>query len=163
VGKTTLIQRVVGELGLQPGGFYTREIREEGERVGFEINVLTNGLPRMKGVLAKVGLPSPYRVGKYGVDIRDLEEVGAASLEAARKKFPLVIIDEIGNMELVSPRFQRAVIACLESPVPVLGVIKAGRGPFVDQIKMRSDVIVLTRDNFEAVEKQVKDRVLGLI
>ena len=164
MGKTTLIQELIRELELKPGGFYTREIRENGKRTGFEINGLTPGLPRSRGILARVGLESPWRVGRYGVNIKDMEEVGALALEEALERSPLIVIDEIGNMEIASTRFQRAVIACLESPRPVLGVIKAGRGPFVDKIKSRSDVeiIELTRRNFAEVKRHVKKEIIKL-
>lgn len=37
VGKTTLIVKLMGMLGESVGGFFTREIRERGQRVGFKI------------------------------------------------------------------------------------------------------------------------------
>ncbi len=161
VGKTTLIKMVLGELRISPVGFYTEEIRENGHRTGFRIKSLTPGLPRMEGVLARVGLAGPYRVGRYGVNKKDIEEVGARALEDARDGDSLIVIDEIGNMEIISARFQRAVISCLESPQPVLGVIKAGRGPFVDRIKSRPDVeiIELTRERYDEVKMAVVDRI----
>jgi nucleoside-triphosphatase len=112
----------------------------------------------MEGILAREGLPSPSRVSRYGINQEDMEEVGARSLEEGLRGFPLVVIDEIGNMEVVSLRFQQAVIACLESVTPVLGVIKAGEGPFVSRIKQRDDVeiIELTRDVRAAVKARVK-------
>lgn len=161
MGKTTLIEAIIRELGLKPGGFSTREIREAGKRVGFEINAF-NG---RKGVLARAGLPSLHRVGRYGVNIRDMEEVGAGSLEDALSGSPLIVIDEIGNMEIISRRFQEAVIDCLGSSIPVLGAIKAGRGPFVDGIKFRPDVevIELRREEFGAVKQRVKKRLSVLL
>ena len=157
VGKTTLIKRVLGELRINPVGFYTEEIRERGSRTGFRIRSLTPGLPRMDGILAHVDLDGPYRVGRYGVNKKDMEEVGARALEEALTHHSLIVIDEIGNMEIISIRFQQAVIACLESPQPVLGVIKAGRGPFVDRIKSRPDVeiIELTRKRYDLVKSVV--------
>jgi nucleoside-triphosphatase len=93
-----------------------------------------------------------------------MEEVGAAALEEALRVSPLIIIDEIGNMEVISLRFQKAVIACLESPQPVLGVIKAGRGPFTDEIRSRPGVEIfeLTRNNFRELKRIVKERIIEL-
>ncbi len=158
VGKTTLIRDLILEMDLCPAGFYTREIKESGRRVGFSINSLTPGLPKMEGILAREGLSSPFRVSRYGVNKEDMEEVGARALEEGTGGFPLIVIDEIGNMEVISLRFQQAVIACLESSTPVLGVIKAGEGTFVSRIKLRDDVeiIELTRPAFERVKARVK-------
>ena len=70
----------------------------------------------------------------------------------------VIVIDEIGNMEIISGRFRKAVIACLESPVPVLGAIKAGEGPFVSEIKSRPDVEIaqVTPENRSAVKKRME-------
>jgi len=165
VGKTTLVKKVIEELRLDPVGFYTEEIREEGKRVGFRIKSLTPGLPRMEGILARVGLAGPYRRGPYTINIRDMEEIGARSLEEALSHGGLIVIDEIGNMEIVSKRFQAAVITSLESPSPVLGVIKYEPGPFVDRIRSRPDVeiIKLTREHYSEVKSFVVKKVKQLI
>jgi nucleoside-triphosphatase len=39
-GKTTLINRIVSDLALPVGGFYTQEIREVGQRVRFKLITL---------------------------------------------------------------------------------------------------------------------------
>ena len=165
VGKTTLVKQVIEQLRLDPVGFYTEEIGEEGKRVGFRIKSLTPGLPRMEGVLARIGLDGPYHRGPYTINIRDMEEVGARALEEALSHRTLIVIDEIGNMEIVSQRFQAAVIASLESPRPVLGVIKYEPGPFVDRIRSRPDVeiIKLTRKHYKEVKSFVVKKVKQLI
>ena len=93
-----------------------------------------------------------------------MEEVGGRALEEALSYPGLIVIDEIGNMEIVSQRFQDAVIAALDSPRPVLGVIKYEPGPFVDRIKSRTDVeiIELTRERYDAVKLVVIEMVKQL-
>jgi len=164
VGKTTLVKQVIEELQLDPVGFYTEEIREEGKRVGFRIKSLTPGLPRMEGILARVGLDGPHRRGPYTINISDMEDVGARALEDALSCRGLILIDEIGNMEIVSKRFQESVIASLDSPRPVLGVIKYEPGPFVDRIRSRPDVeiIKLTREHYNKVKLVVLEMVKQL-
>src|SRR4029450_7418780 len=49
-GKTTLVKRIVNEVVLPAGGFYTVEIREGRERVGFKIITLDD----QEAVLAHV-------------------------------------------------------------------------------------------------------------
>jgi nucleoside-triphosphatase len=55
----------------------------------------------------------------------------------------VVVIDEIGKMELFSPRFREAVQAALASPKPVLATVMAAPHPWVDAIKARSDVLLV--------------------
>jgi len=157
VGKTTLIRKVLEELRIHPVGFYTEEIREEGKRVGFRIESLTPGLPKMEGILARIDWPGSYQRGPFTINISDMEEIGARALEDALTCGGLILIDEIGSMELVSSRFQEAVMACLDSPRPVFGVIKAESNPFIDRIASRSDVeiIELTRERYNEVKSIV--------
>lgn len=165
VGKTTLVDKIIKEFQLNPVGFFTEEIREDGKKVGFTITSLTPGLPQMEGILARIGLPGLFRRGPYTINVHDMEEVGARALEEALFCRELILIDEIGSMEMVSPRFQAAVIACLQSSRPVLGVIKAESNPFIDQIKSRSDVeiIELTRGRYDVVKSDLVRMVKQLI
>ena len=165
VGKTTLVKQVIEELRLDPVGFYTEEIREEGKRVGFRIKSLTPGLPRMEGILARVGMGGPHRRGPYTINISDMEEVGARALEDALSCRGLILIDEIGSMELVSSRFQKAVIACLDSPRPVLGVIKAESNPFTDRIASRPNVEIIefTRERYNEVKSVIVEMLKKLL
>lgn len=163
VGKSTIVQRVVEKLkeaGFKNiGGFYTSEIRREGERVGFAINTL-NG---KTGRLAEVGFESPYRLGKYGIDMKSLESIALTSLEDAIRKDGLVVIDEIGYMELKSRRFRELVINALNSSAPILATIMRSRFDFTDAIKSRGDVEIITVrvDNRDRLVDEIVIRILG--
>lgn len=138
-GKTTLIRRIVDALHGPAGGFYTQEIREQGVRKGFEIVTLDG----QRGVLAHVDIRSSKRVSKYGVDVPVLDAVGVGAIEDAVAKQILVVIDEIGPMEMMSDRFRQAVLHALQSAAPVLGTIAGRSAPFTDQIKSMPGVTVI--------------------
>jgi nucleoside-triphosphatase THEP1 len=104
-GKTTLIKRVVDELALPAGVFYTEEVRENGERVGFKMITLDG----QEALLAHVDFKTPQRLGKYGLDPSALEKVGVAALREAMRARQLVVLDEIGPMELRSAIFRDVV------------------------------------------------------
>ncbi|MBI3354182.1 MAG: NTPase [Nitrospirae bacterium] len=151
VGKTTLIVKLAAEMisqmRLRPGGFYTHETREGFFRSGFKIFSLDG----REGVLADTKLDSPHKVGKYGVDVKALEDIGVASLEAAisNKDIDVIIIDEIGRMEAISQRFKDAVLAALNSPKIVVATIQHEGNGYIFQIKNREDVklIEVTEEN----------------
>ena len=155
VGKTTIIRTVAGRLGASAGGFYTEEIREGRRRTGFRLVSLDG----RTGILASVNISSPCRVGRYGVHLRDLEQVGVKALLRAIQQpdVPVVVIDEIGKMELFSPAFRQATLAALDSPKAVLASAMAGPQPWVDAIKGRADVTVIevTRANRQALPEQI--------
>jgi len=161
VGKTTLIRAVLEELPVEAGGFCTEEIREGGRRVGFSIADLRGA----RGVLAHVDLDSPYRVGKYGVHRDDLESIGVAAIDAAIEGAQLIVMDEIGRMELCSPEFRRAVGRALDSPTPVLGTIQDRRNEFLDAVRARRDVeiVSVTESNRDAAREIVLSKVTAAV
>lgn len=138
-GKTTLIKRVVNELARPSGGFYTEEIREAGTRVGFKLVTLDGE----ETVLAHVDFKTRERVGKYGLNLSTLEAVGLKAIREAARTQQLVVIDEIGPMEIRSPIFREAVSEALDSGAPILATIVARPLPFTDAIKKRADVTVI--------------------
>ncbi len=123
VGKSTAVSRVVLKLksaGVIVGGCTTSEKRSGGARTGFEIRDLTSG---RAGELASATSKVGPRVGRYRVNLDDIASVGAAGLEAAASSSEVIIIDEVGPMELVSPEFRRAVRRCVDSGKPLLAVV----------------------------------------
>lgn len=153
-GKTALIKEALARARIKSGGFYTEEIRVGGIRQGFRI-VTLNG---QDAILAHVGIASPYQVSKYKVDVEHLNNIGVSAIfRALEEHDDLIVIDEIGKMELVSPQFREAVSRVIESGNKVLGTIMLGSYPFVDQIKQRPDVrtLLLTRANRSEVLGQV--------
>jgi nucleoside-triphosphatase len=138
-GKTTLIKRVVENLPAGADGFYTEEIRERGGRVGFKIVTLRGN----EVVFAHVALKTSEQLGKYGLDLAALEAVGVAAIADALRARRLVVIDEIGPMEIRSPLFRDAVNQALESDLPLLATIFARPLPFTEKIKSRRDVMLI--------------------
>jgi nucleoside-triphosphatase len=155
VGKTTVIRRVAARLGECAGGFYTEEIREDGRRTGFRLAALHGPV----GLLASVNIDSQQRVGKYGVHLQDLERVGVQALRRAviRPDVAVVVVDEIGKMELFSAAFQKVVEEALSSPKPVLATVMVASQPWVNRLKSRSDVtlIEVTRANRQSLPERI--------
>lgn len=140
-GKTTLIRELVLSVSPPMIGFITEEIRRDKIRSGFSIR--THG--GWEGTLARIGLASSVRVGRYGVDIQCFEnllrkEFSRDRLDIAR----LAVIDEIGPMEWQSSFFRRLVFDFLEGTVPLVATISL-RGPAsLQSIKERSEVTLIT-------------------
>ncbi|MBI4295399.1 MAG: NTPase [Chloroflexi bacterium] len=139
-GKTTLVKQAVAAVGTRAGGFYTEELRAGGMRQGFRI-VTFDG---KQAVLAHVTVKGPHRVGKYGVDVAALDSVGVTALEQAIARSDLVVVDEIGKMELFSTDFKAAVWQALDSGKPVLGTVMLASHPWADQVKRHPGVTLLT-------------------
>jgi nucleoside-triphosphatase len=157
-GKTTLIKRVVNNLPRRAGGFYTEEIRDGGTRTGFKLVTLDGA----EVVFAHVDFPAVARtdrLGKYGLDLSALE-IGVGAVRQAVQARRLVIIDEIGPMEIRSPIFRDTVNETLDREVPLLATIFARPLPFTDAIKSRLDVtlIEVRPDNRERLVSKLSYR-----
>jgi nucleoside-triphosphatase len=159
-GKTTLIKRVVNNLSRRAGGFYTEEIRDGGTRAGFKIVTLDGE----EVVFAHIDLKTPEHLGKYRLDVSALERIGVEAVREAVRRRRLVIIDEIGPMEIRSAIFRDAVNEALDSEVPVIATIFARTLPFTDAIKSRPDVtsIEVRPDNRERLVSELADRIQAL-
>jgi len=127
VGKTTLIQRIhthYKNKGLRVSGMITREVREGDQRIGFKISDLSSGA---EGWLARVGDSVGPRIGKYSVVSEDLEKIGVSALrEAAERPDGLVLVDEIGPMEMTSRPFRDALAKLLSHRGIVIATVKYG-------------------------------------
>jgi nucleoside-triphosphatase len=95
------------------------------------------------------------------VHLHDLEQVGVQALWRAVEQpdVSVVVIDEIGKMELVSPAFREAVLVALEGPKVVLATVMARSHPWVDRLKRRDNVtlVEVTLANRQALP----ERILG--
>lgn len=158
VGKSTVIARIVSlakAKGLRVGGMVTAEIREGRVRRGFAvIDVLRN----LHGILAYDNLGSGPSVGRYKVKLDDLDRIGVAAIQLATRECDLVVIDEIGPMELKSARFRSAVEAAFHSDRPILGTIhKKTTDPLVQILrKSRScQIFEVTLDNRDRLPEEL--------
>jgi len=125
VGKTTLTERLVALLereGFCLRGFVTREVREGGRRVGFDIRMVGENfvLP-----LARVNAESRYRVGRYGVFVENVEKV-VDRLKSVVGDNDIFVIDEVGKMELFSRKFREFINGILSGYnfILTVGLIK---------------------------------------
>jgi len=152
-GKTTLIKEVVSQLDIEKKGFFTEEIRENGERTGFKIVTLSG----KQVILAHRNFASPYRVSRYAVSISNLENVAVKEIEQGLHGNFLIVIDEIGKMELFSEKFKETVIRAFDSKNRILGTILFKSNSFCDGIKKRNDtkLLLLTRENYCAVKQDL--------
>ncbi len=158
-GKTTLIRAVVGELDpSRVVGFTTEEIREEGERLGFRVRLLHG---KGSGILAHRSVSGGPRVGRYGVEVVAFEELVLPFLEVEPEPGVLYVIDEVGKMECLSPRFARAARRLLEGPAAVLATIPLRGVPFL--AKIRAGQQVTTFHVRAGQREEIRREVLNLL
>ncbi|MEM3693428.1 MAG: NTPase [Candidatus Bathyarchaeia archaeon] len=166
VGKTVAILKVIERLraeGFRVGGFVSLEVRIKGTRIGFKIQDLSKGV---EGWLAHVDQPDGPRIGKYRVNLKDLDQIGTVAIEDAlsHPEIHVVAVDEIGPMELFSESFKNAIKRSIEGPKPLIGIIhKRAKGPFIDALRNSPivEVVEITYTNRDLLPEKIAQKVLG--
>jgi nucleoside-triphosphatase len=157
-GKTTVVQKVALHFPGRAAGFYTREVKEGGVRVGFEI-VTLNG---QTALLSHVDFPGPFRVGKYGVSLGGLQRLALPAM-APQPGIELIVVDEVGKMECCSEQFVAALERLWAAPVPLLLTVAARGGGYIQALKAKPDKILLpvTRANRDRLPQDILRLLTG--
>ena len=145
-GKSTAIKKVVDLVGKENCyGFFTEEIRVNGKREGFKIITMDG----REGILASTSSESEVRLGRYGLDLATFEELCLTSLSNLPDTDKLIIIDEVGPMQMFSESFKKVLIETIERPNPIIGAIVLKAHPWIDEFKKREEVLLveITLDN----------------
>lgn len=159
-GKTTAIIQIVRELeAKKASGFYTREIREQNKRKGFEWVTLQGD----SGVLAHSNIKSRYKVGKYKVDVEGFEKDVVPLLLTDSIDADLFVIDEIGKMECFSKDFVRAIRYLLTSDKAVLATVAQKGSEFISEVKKYPEIrlFILNRQNFQSTTTDILELLRG--
>lgn len=152
IGKTTALKKIISEIGVENfSGFYTEEIVENSNRTGFKIISLNGD----ESVIADVISNSDIRVGRYGVNVSEFESIAIDSVQNNKNK--IIVIDEIGPMQISSPKFLSTINQLMQSSQTVLETIYYASHPKIDDIKSHSSMKMyeLTRENYNGVLTKV--------
>ena len=165
IGKSTAVSRIIMKLkssGVIVGGCTTSEKRTGGVRTGFEIRDLSSG---KTGELASATSRVGPRVGRYRVNLTDLGIIGGAALEAASSASELIVVDEVGPMELVSPEFRKGVRSCIESGKPMLIVAHERlEDDLLNELRGKAEAILtLTVENRDATADELAETLLKAV
>ena len=151
VGKSTLVAKVTSGTKLRVGGVLARDRRYKDRRTGFELLDLSTG---MVGILADESGDGP-QLGKYRVHLDDLDLIGAQAVENALG-CDLIVVDEVGPMELTSRRFVSAVEMAIASSKPMLVVLHQwSNHRLAKKIRGSFRVLTVTRENRDSLADEI--------
>jgi nucleoside-triphosphatase len=158
-GKTTVARRlltILSESAADVTGFTTAEIRQRGSRVGFSIETVDG----RTGILAHVDFDGP-RVGKYGVDLGVFESLALPALKVEDNE-TIVVIDELGKMELLSEAFRQSVDVLFDRDNDLVATVHVYRHPFTERLKQgpATEVVKVTTANRDGLPKDIATRLL---
>ncbi|MGH3765385.1 MAG: nucleoside-triphosphatase [Pseudonocardiaceae bacterium] len=161
VGKTVVMCRLVELLrgrGAVVSGFVTDEMRERDQRVGFVVRDIAGP----EAILAHQDFQTGVQVGRFGVDVPAFERVALPALRRALDSDGVVIIDELGRMELASGPFVEAVDTLLAGSLAVVATVHVYEHPVTDALKRRADVqhVAVTEANRDELPAQLLRRLM---
>lgn len=145
-GKTTILHDVIKGLkksGLRVGGFISPSEKHHGTRTAFHVMDIETG---KEAVLADVHGDGP-KISKYHVNIKSFERVALPSLKKCRN-YDVIIVDEIGRMEMKSNKFSRALDDVLDAEVPLIASLSSD---YVDRFTPLGEVLNVGPSNRQAV------------
>ena len=166
MGKSTVLLHIIQALkarGYHVGGMISNEARSNVMRVGFEILDLSSG---QHGWLARVNEPVGPQVGRYRVNMHDLDGIGVQAILGAVESSDVIAIDEVGPMELFSERFRDAVKKAIESGKLIVGVVHwRARNKLIDELKANPDAeaYVVTREDREKLEETIVEKAVDFL
>jgi nucleoside-triphosphatase len=161
--ETTVLLKTVDAVkrkGYRVGGMISREVRENGMRVGFKILDLNSS---KNGWLASVNQKGGPHVWKYRVNMEDLDFIGAKAIEDAVEKCAIIAIDEIGPLELFSEKFKEATQKALEGSKPVIAVVHwKAYDNLINEVKNRrdSETFTVTQENRDKLPEMITQKAL---
>lgn len=162
-GKSTvamIVKERLEKLGIKVGGIRTPEVRFKGERIGFEVENLLTG---ERTLFASVNYEGRPRVSKYGIRIDLFERVAIPALIEASEDCDVIVVDEVGKMELFSHRFVEKIREIWLSDKASLGTAPISRIGFIEEICSLSEVIQIERGKASEVAGELVGKILSYL
>ncbi|NLL21462.1 MAG: hypothetical protein GX263_06955 [Firmicutes bacterium] len=134
LGKSALIREILLPFLPKVGGIFVQRIFIGERYVAFKLHPIKEAadyrLNKHVNSLSEVDNLFLYSdsQGKWRPNKEVFENSGVAYLrESVEKNKHLILLDELGGVELDCPAFMEAVMTVLNSKIPVLGVLKSPR------------------------------------
>ncbi|HJJ47170.1 MAG TPA: hypothetical protein O0X32_02835 [Methanocorpusculum sp.] len=135
IGKSTAISKALKLLKIIPGGFRTFGVNYQEDGSSDVFIFPANSTP-------EYGYRVAHRTAGCKIIFREIfDEFGSFLL---KQQSELILMDELGYMESAALKFQQTVFETLDGTVPVLGVVRNKDTPFLNAVRARDDVLVLT-------------------
>lgn len=156
-GKSYLVNETVEilrERGLTVGGILTPDIRENNERTGFHIiDIFTNE----KEILASKHRKEGPTIGKYHINVKGIDIITEKFMKHF-KNYDVIVIDELGVMELKSAQFEAMLERVLAAKQPKLIVLNQHLVKFYS---MYGELMEMKREEADIIKQRILDHFLS--
>lgn len=156
VGKSTLIRKVLNELGRPVFGFETKKETElADEEKGSPIYIYEAGKPHVQTEENRIGYCLNCRPDPNGAAFDRFVPL----LNAPVPEDHVILMDELGFLESSSEGFCSAVMARLDGDIPVIAAVKKDDFPFLEAVRSHKNAkcFYITEENRDALFEEVLD------
>ncbi len=152
-GKTTLLKKLYEILKekFNVDGFITEEIRENKKRVGFKIFLLKL---KKEFLFASKEIKSNVCYAGYYLDLNSFEN----AIDLIDLNSQILIIDEIGKMEMESKKFQQFISKILNSNKTIIASVHRN---LLNLVKNKGKVYWLNEENRNKIFEEIKQLIMG--
>ena len=173
-GKSRMLDKLRRSLSKQRkirmNGIISSELQFKKQRIGIKMKDIKKKSEILMAVKTfknnKYNMKSK-QFGSYCVDVNALENVALPVFDDL-KGCNLLIIDEIGKMELLSNKFKKKIktLFSTEQKFIILAIVPISNDvPLVEDLKKRSDteLIELSENNREGVYRKIRKRIINFV
>ncbi len=153
-GKSTLILNVLDKLHLSAGGYITERIIKNNKRT-YMVKSLHD--KNKSYLIADVDVTDYSR--EVFIDSFDIGIVSVLENDLKDKGKDVIILDELGFFENDSEKFKSKIYELLDSDKIILGTIKDYDCEFLNNIRKRDDILLITvtkKNREEILNKLIK-------
>lgn len=154
VGKSTLIARVLRELGRPLFGFETKkESALQDPVLGEPIYIYDADAAHRQAPENLVG----YCRNRHATPMTEAFDRYAERLMRPTPHGAIIKLDEVGFLEVGAERFCRAILSLLDGGTPVIAAVKDKDIPFLEQVRSHPNAkcFYITQENREALYEEV--------
>ncbi len=153
-GKTTLLKNIFEEFEnkIKIDGFLTLEIRKNNIREGFKIFWLKN---KQEFIFASKNIKTSICYAGYYLDLNALENV----IDKIDLNVQLLIIDEIGKMEMLSKKFENFIKKVLNSEINLLASVHRS---LINLVKGYGEIFWINKENRNMIYEKIKNKIKDL-
>ncbi|MBE5997569.1 MAG: hypothetical protein E7240_09545 [Lachnospiraceae bacterium] len=161
-GKTTLINSLMEKIKVPVYGFQTSTVQTDPDGT-HHIYMYPAG--KVDGRMEESNHIGDCNTVERTVNLSVFDELGAKLIDDA-KPDGVLVMDEIGFMEIGSERFCDAVLGALDGDIPVLATVKDTDfgAEFLDRVRQHpgAELIMLTPENREEVKQRAEEILSAL-
>ena len=161
MGKTTAIQRVLSLVKVRCGGLFSQAVNKD-VYTNFRL-VSVQGPHRglsSQNLIRRFDIP-----GIVGFNLEDLENFANPNVLHALATCDVVVIDQLGTLEVSSEKFKQVVAQVLDSDKVCLATMTSGNVSFLQNIRARKDVSIhsINQNNRMLLPEQIAAQIHSLV